>query len=498
MNSSPRLGKVSVPNISVRIEMTPSPPSLPLLDSYRVGLYEIRISRMEGSVLYSASLPPDSSSTLQSGASCLSELEREEWVPLTRPLSLGDLIFQVSARLAPMLARESLSPALDLAEMLAYQFVGLPSLQPFFIDDLVDELYLDSPHSTLYLDHRRHGRCDTPVFMSARELTALRTHLEMFCGESPSLERPTVKGELQVGGLRLRVGMDNPPLALNGEAIHVRKVGAKPFTLPQLVLEGTIGIEEASFLAACLAAPVNITIVGPSGSGKTSLLNALDVAAPPEYRRIYVEDAVESLDLSGFGFHQSKLRVPPIESELDAGARKSMEVLKSLHKTPDMLILGEIQSEGHSRALFQALSSGIKGLQTYHASGPEQAVRRWTQLHGIALVQLADLGVLVTLLRPSPLSSKRYVTKVSQVNEKGVVEDIFSTSPPFERHERLMEVPSTKASRETDSARGEGWFEESFEGCLERLNRAVAERATELGDFLSSYWKPRGNDAHVA
>ncbi len=488
MNGFLRRNKSAPREETIRIELPSQVPPYPLLDTYEVKPYEVRISDIAGKHYYSAALSSEATSQLERASKVLQVLETEQWTPPVKPANLGDLLFQLKARLAPALASEAVSSALEMSEVLAYQFVGLPSMFPFFKDDLVDELYLDSPHSTLYLDHRKLGRCDTFVFMSNRELKALETHLEMFCGESPSLERPTIKGELQIAGLRLRVGIDTPPLSLNGESVHIRKLGAKPFTLPQLVLDGTLGLEEAAFLGACLVGSVNITIVGPSGSGKTSLLNALDIAAPPDYRRIYIEDAVESLDLAALGVHQTKLRVPPLESELDGGAMKSLEVLKSLHKTPDLLVLGEIQSEGHSRALFQALSSGIKGLQTYHASGPEQAVRRWTQLHGIAPVQLADLGVIVTMIRPSSLSSKRYVIRVSQVSCSGDVQDVYSTAPPFEGPRRAMEISSTKASLECDSVRGSGWFAETYSSCLRRLQKAIDLGATDVPGFIGTYW----------
>jgi type IV secretory pathway ATPase VirB11/archaellum biosynthesis ATPase len=477
--------------------LTPEPPApLPLVDSYRLGLYDVQIGRRDGRNVYSASLTGEASSFTGDASFALGELIRDGWTPPSRPSSLGDLLYQVSACSAPLLARRAGSYALPLAMLVAYQFVGLPSLQPFFEDDSVDELYIDSPRSAIYLDHRRHGRCGTAVYLSKREIVALQTHLEMFCGESPSLEHPTVKGELQAGGMRLRIGMDVPPLALNGASVHIRKVGAKPFTLPLLVRDGTVGAGEAAFLAACLLAPVNVTIVGPSGSGKTSLLNALDAAAPPEFRRIYVEDAVESLDLAPYGFHQSKLRVPPIESEAEGGGRKTLEVLKSLHKTPDLLILGEIQSESHSRALFQSLSAGIKGLQTYHASGPEQALRRWTQLHGIAPVQLADLGVIATMTRPDPLSSKRYLTRISQVDAgTGKVEDIFTLPHPYTEHVQRMEPTATKAAFDSDAVRGDGWFGVVLEECRRRLGRALDLGATDLGGFLSVYWEGRSPDA---
>ncbi len=76
-------------------------------------------------------------------------------------------------------------------------------------------------------------------------------------------------------------------------------------------------------------------------------------------------------------------------------------------------MLGEIQSEEHSRAFFQALAAGVRGLQTFHSSSPEQAIRRWLELHGVSKANLADLGVIVQMQRPQRLSSRRCVQSIS-------------------------------------------------------------------------------------
>ena len=118
--------------------------------------------------------------------------------------------------------------------------------------------------------------------------------------------------------------------------------------------------------------------------------------------------------------------------------------MKALHRSPDMVILSEIQSEDHSRAFFQALASGARGLQTFHASTVEQAIRRWVNLHHISEQSLLDLGLMVQMARPDRLKQGRFVQRICQVcQERGApkLKELFMRDREF----KLQEVG------------GEGW-----------------------------------------
>ncbi|MDG6928903.1 MAG: type II/IV secretion system ATPase subunit [Nitrososphaerota archaeon] len=447
---------------------------------YRVGLFDVSVAEEGGSAVYTASLRI----TRQEHALLLREFSRLESrnpAPPELPNNLGELIAWLTAYTAPGLAAPS-GRAVELAELLSYEYVGLSRLMPLIKDGKVDEVYLDSPREMPYGDHREFGRCVFPVQLAPRELEAIRTHAEIYGGESASLRTPSIKSELIVGELRMRVGIDVPPLSPAGMAFHVRKVGAAAPTLAYLVRNGTLAEATASYMVAMASCGVNLTIIGPSGSGKTTLLNALDMALDPSLRRIYVEDAIESLDLHRYGYRQTKLRVPPLEAGGEVPTSKQAEVLKALHRSPDLLILGEIQDEGHSRALFQALASGIVGLQTFHASGPEQAVRRWTELHGIKRSQLEDLGLIVTMRRPNPLSSRRVLERVSEIDGQGGVRDTCSGSA-----EPAFPVGSALARR-VDQLRGKGALLRSYESARARLRRCVSMHADEPERFVLGFF----------
>jgi type IV secretory pathway ATPase VirB11/archaellum biosynthesis ATPase len=401
-----------------------------ILDSYKVGLFDIQIiqnnprRRLYLSKL--ASPHPRLSALL---VDVMEVLEEMQPVPDQLPNSLDDFLNFLEAIVSPHLA-ELGSGAAGYARLLSYEFVGLGRLLPLFDDPAVDEFFLDSPFSPPYIEHRRHGRLDLPFLLTRREIDAIRTHTEIYGNQSASLGTPSLKSELKLGGVKARVGMDLAPVAVSGIALHIRKVGANALTLPSLIVRGCITLDVAAFILAMVRCRINITIVGPSGTGKTTLLNAIDMASDPELRRVYIEDAVESLDLSDWGYRQLKLRVQPLETGNDAERSKMKEVLKALHRSPDMLILGEIQDSLQSQALFQALESGIVGLQTFHSTSPEQAVRRWTKTHSIHEQQLRDLGIIVTMFRPNLFSSQRIVQRVSVLDRDLNVLDIFNTSCP--------------------------------------------------------------------
>lgn len=337
------------------------------------------------------------------------------------PLTFRRLVEVLSQSAAARLA-ESVPPARmrDLSELAAYEAIGLSRVLALARDDQVTEFYADSDDSPLYLDHSRAGRCDTRILLTERERKAIETHIDTFRGYSLDYANPSTKNDLEMSGARLRVSLDLEPISANRFSLDVRRLNISSLSAPQLVSMGVLCGEAAAFLVVWLEMGGNVTIVGETGTGKTTLLNALDEQVNPKLRRVYIEDAVETRDLLDRGYHQMKLKVDPFERGGLDSRTKGSEIVKALHRSPDLVILSEIQTEEHSKAFFHALSSGVRGIQTFHASSLEQAMRRWMNMHGIPKQNLLDLGVLVLMRRPDRLMPGRFVVKVAQAaNEAG-------------------------------------------------------------------------------
>jgi Flp pilus assembly CpaF family ATPase len=386
---------------------------------------------------------------------------------------LVDLLCQAGAgRLAQIRNTERVK---ILSRLAAFEAAGIPTIYGLSLDDRVSEFYVDAPGTAIYLDHSKYGRCETQLSLTERERKAIETHMDTFKGYTADYSNPSLKNEFEIFGKRLRISLDLAPLAVSSFSLDVRKLTSSELTIVDLVRGDVLSAESASFLLAALELGMNVTIVGETGTGKTTLLNALDEAMDPRLRRIYVEDAVETKDLLAAGYHQMKLKVDPFERGGESIRTKSAEITKILHRSPDIVILGEIQSEEHSKAFFHALSAGVRGLQTFHASSTTQAVRRWREMHGISKTNLLDLDILVQMERPERLGSKRQVFGISLlVEEEGEarLRELYARG----RDSKLQRIVSWDRLQ----VRKPSVTRERLLECLERIQAGIDERAPKV------------------
>jgi type IV secretory pathway ATPase VirB11/archaellum biosynthesis ATPase len=338
------------------------------------------------------------------------------------PLSFQRLVEVLSQHSAERLAAQGVRNRIrELSELGAYEAMGLSRIFALAKDEKITEFFVDSDTTPVYLDHAASGRCETSMVLTERERDAIETHVDTFSGYTLDFKTPSLKNDLAIAGAILRISLDLEPVSVNRFALDVRRLNVSSLSLPRLISLGVLTAEVAALLVGWLEVGGNVTIVGETGTGKTTLLNALDEKVERRLRRLYIEDAVETRDLLGRGYHQMKVKVDPFERGEGAGRTKESEIIKALHRSPDIVILSEIQSEEHSRAFFQSLAAGARGIQTFHASTIEQAIRRWVSIHHVAEQSILDLGLMVQMARPDRLKQGRFVQRVCLVaHETGV------------------------------------------------------------------------------
>ncbi len=366
----------------------------------------------------------------------------------------------------------------------------LGPLLPLLLDDEVEEVYVDRPGTYAYFDHRRFGRCRSGFKLPHGDVERLVTLIRAESNLSLDRRNPSLKTELRLFDVVLRLAISIPPLSHDGMHLEIRRAKKSPFSILDLIRNETLVSEAAAILLLAVGSRFNVTITGGPGTGKTTLLNALDMSTPSMWRKVYIEDAVESRVVPDH--HQVRISVDPVD-ETSRRFDKTAEIVKSLHRSPDYLILGEIQTKEHSEALFQAIAAGLRTMQTCHSYSAESLVSRWTAGHKIETTSMALMDLIVTMERPIPGRSYRRVSSIVEVR-KAIIDG-------FLRFLGLHTVYNCRSSNEVKWAEDGAFLFHSRElgldshvpafeaivGCIrEEIDSSLGNVRPTLGDRL---WK---------
>jgi len=264
----------------------------------------------------------------------------------------------------------------ELAEAVHAALFGVGRLQPLLEDPQIENIDINGCDRVFvgYAD----GREDMadPVAESDDELVELIQTLAAYSGLS---SRPfdTANPQLDLrlpDGSRLSAVMD---VTLR-PAISIRRARMGKVFLADLVGNGTMTPDVASFLAAAVAARKNIMIAGSTNAGKTTLLRALANQIPAEERLITVERALE-LGLDHFPeLHPNVVafeeRLPNSEG---LGAVSMAELVRrSLRMNPSRVIVGEVLGD-EIVTMLNAMTQGNDGsLSTIHANSSLEVFNR--------------------------------------------------------------------------------------------------------------------------
>ncbi len=407
-----------------------------LLNSYDVGPFNIQISEnsryslenyYQAFVSLDETLAPQMAQHLFSKQYCLSSKD-------SRLQTLDELLTQkitdFQHYLVTHFSELTKSEQTKFAVYATAQSLNLTKTMPLLLDDEVQEIYLDKPGCAYYLDHAKWGRCKSNLVPSPSELSHLITRLRLESRRPLDERNPSLKTELKTHLFHVRAAIDIPPLAYEGPHLNIRKIRMRTLTLPELIHNRTISLSAAAFLILCMTMRINITINGEPSTGKTTLANAINLLAPPSWRRIAIEDALESVTVDEGGRHKVTFRVDPFDSIEKSQSTKSNEIIRLLHRSPDWVFLGEIQTAEHSAAMFHAISAGIRGIQTCHANSNNELLLRWKVHHNIPEVCFQSLGLLIHMVRE--VINGQIRRKVAQISEGKTDTGNFSLKPLFE------------------------------------------------------------------
>jgi secretion/DNA translocation related ATPase len=219
-----------------------------------------------------------------------------------------------------------------------------------------------------------------------------------------------------------------PPVATEGPYLSLRTFRHHPYTLDELVSQGTVPRPVAPLLAAVVAARLAYLVTGGTGSGKTTLLNTLLGLVPATERIVLVEDAAE---LQPGHPHVVGLQARTANVEGTGVVSLGDLVRQALRMRPDRLVVGECRG-AEVVDLLAALNTGHDGgAGTLHANTPYDVPAR--------LEALGMLGGLPrAALHAQVVAALQVLLQVRRGDQGRVLESICLLLP--EGPERLATV----------------------------------------------------------
>ena len=302
-----------------------------------------------------------------------------------------------------------------------FRVLNMERLSPLLLDHRIDEIYLDSSQSYIYIDHAQYGRCSTQIRLKKQEIDSFINRVALENDFSLNRENPTMKGDFVTDLFHTRITVDIPPLLIDDIHLDIRKFHPQNFHLRDLIRFGSMTESQGNFLREIMSNLVSLSIIGPPNSGKTTLQNALLEFVPFHFRVLSVEDVLETSNLRSGNQVRFRLGYDPQGSNIYT---KAMEIQKILHRSPDYVNLGELSTKNNFIAFLNVLSVGIPSIQTIHGKDPNYLLLRLHDIYKIpiSLIKTSFPHIFVemdTIWRKN--IRKRFISRIAELTPEGKI-----------------------------------------------------------------------------
>lgn len=344
------------------------------------------------------------------------------------------------------------------------EIVGLGPLEKLLRDNTANDILVNGPNQ-VYIE--RKGRLEETSlhFRDEEHLLTIIDRIVSKVGRHVDQTSPIVDARLADGS---RVNAVVRPVALRGPTLSIRRFGAVPLQLKDLLQLKALTPEMAQYLESAVKARLNIVISGGTGSGKTTLLNTLSGFIPNSERIISVEDAAE-LQLQQRHVVQLESRPPNIEGKCEITIRDLVRT--TLRMRPNRIIIGECRGP-EAFDMLQAMNTGHEGsLTTLHANSPRDALSRLEMM-----LMMAGLEVPLPVIREQISSAVNLIVQVDRL--AGGARRITSITEVTGRHEDVITTQEIFRFRQI-GLRPTGHVFGQFEGM--GVRSAYVERLQRVG-----------------
>src|SRR5579864_6853743 len=318
-----------------------------------------------------------------------------------------------------------------LIEEVLDETFGFGPLEILLKDPTISDIMINGPKKVFVEKKGRIVRSEV-VFRDNQHLLQIIDRIVSKVGRRIDETSPMVDARLPDGS---RLNAVIPPLAIDGPSLSIRRFGANPLSLEDLLKFGAFTPEMVMLLEGAIKSRLNIIVSGGTGSGKTTLLNTLSSFIPHDQRVITIEDAAE-LQLQQE--HVLRLETRPSNIEGKGRINATDLVRNALRMRPDRIIIGECRGP-EALDMLQAMNTGHDGsMTTVHANDTRDAISRLEMMVGMAgfdlpiwIIRRQIASAIHVIVQTSRLSGgARKVVKISEVTgmdgENLVMHDLFA------------------------------------------------------------------------
>ncbi|HUL61962.1 MAG TPA: type II/IV secretion system ATPase subunit, partial [Methanocella sp.] len=334
--------------------------------------------------------------------------------------------FERHAREALMVAAAARGVRLDphRLERLSGTFIkytaGLGIIEDVLADPHIQDAYVNAPVGATPLHVVVDGEeCASNLYLSESDVESMISRLRALSGRPFSEASPVL--DMDLGQFRTRVSAIGSPLS-RGLAYAFRRHKQTPWTLPQLVGRHMLSPYAAGLLSLLVDGHASLLITGTRGAGKTSLLSALMLEIPQNYRTLAIEDTPELpiVDMQRYGWKVQGIGTRAAVSGSEAEFQASDALRAALRLGESALVIGEVRGV-EARSLYEAMRVGASGnsvMGTIHGASCRDVLDRIVHDIGVppASFRATDAVVVCSTVRPGGASAReRRVTEIAEI-----------------------------------------------------------------------------------
>ncbi len=317
-----------------------------------------------------------------------------------------------------------------LFDTIIAEILGFGPLEALLADESISEIMINGPRN-IFVERRGNISRAAVSFEDDDHLIRILQRMLAVVGMRIEEDQPLITARLPD---QSRITIVMPPISVSGPTAILRKASKHLLRIEDLIRFGSLNLEAAEFLRACVIARMNILVSGGTGSGKTTLMNVL-ANFIPDYERILTIEHTSGLSLAKE--HVITFETQQLAASQQIAYAELVAAAEALR--PDRILFGEPREGRDAFAVIQAMNSGFDGAMfTLHANSVTDAVARLEILFRLANVSLTERAIReliaaaldVVVHQQRMRDGSRRVTSIVEV--KGISGDHIDMTHVFE------------------------------------------------------------------